>query len=350
MRRSPSSNEEPSASCPRYTRITRRTFAKGVLALAALQGVCETSIESRQADASAPSVKPAPPRMGLAFGTYGMKTLTIEESLKTIAKIGYDGVEPSLIAGWPTDPATMSAADRKSFRRLIDDTGLTVPAMLESLPLVGTPQSVSANLERVKRAVDLGNEWFPNHPPIVETILGGKTAQWDQVKGRMVDELKQWAKVAENGRTTICFKPHAGDAVQSAERALWLLQKVGSPRLRIVYDYSHFYVEGFPLEASLRQLFADTSLIVVKDSEGTPAKHNFLLPGDGKTDYPAYFRLLKELGYRGSVVVEVSAMIHRMPDYQPIPTAKLCYARLAPLMAQAGIRTAAASRGNQEPE
>ena len=72
-------------------------------------------------------------------------------------------------------------------RRLIEDTGLAVPALLESLPLAGTPQSRATNLERLKRAVALGNELFPARPPIVETILGGKNAQWEQVKGQMAD-------------------------------------------------------------------------------------------------------------------------------------------------------------------
>jgi hypothetical protein len=47
---------------------------------------------------------------------------------------------------------------------------------------------------------------------------------------------------------------------------------------------------------------------------------------------------LKELKYRGFVAVEVSGMIHRKPDYQPVPTAELCYSRLAPLMNRAAIR------------
>ena len=79
-------------------------------------------------------------------------------------------------------------------------------------------------------------------------------------------------------------------------------------------------------------MIAYAPLIVVKDSTGTSEKHAFLLPGDGKTDYLAYFRLLKELGYRGAVAVEVSGMLHRKPGYQPIATAQLCYARLAPLL------------------
>jgi sugar phosphate isomerase/epimerase len=77
--------------------------------------------------------------------------------------------------------------------------------------------------------------------------------------------------------------------------------------------------------------------VVVKDSQGTPEKHAYLLPGDGRTDYLAYFRLLLELNYSGFVAVEVSGMIHRKPDYQPVPTAALCYSRLAPLMDRAGV-------------
>jgi sugar phosphate isomerase/epimerase len=75
----------------------------------------------------------------------------------------------------------------------------------------------------------------------------------------------------------------------------------------------------------------------VKDSAGTPAKYEYLLPGDGKTDYLAYFRLVKELNYSGFINVEVSGHIQRKPGYQPVPTTKLCYERLAPLMKRAGL-------------
>jgi len=312
--------------------ISRRRFVRTTLAGGALSALCGFSSEQGCEGGE------LPPTIGLAFGTYGMKALTTEAALRTIARIGYDGVELAILPGWPTDPARMSAADRKDLRRLVGELGLAVPAMLESLPLQGTPKGRAVNLERLKRAVALGNELAPSSPPMLDTILGGKTADWEKIKGRMVDELKDWARVAEDRRTTVCFKPHAGDAVQSPERALWLVREVGSPRIRIVYDYSHFYVEGISLESSLRQLIAYAPFVVVKDSQGTPAKHAYLLPGDGHVDYLAYFRLLKELRYRGFVAVEISSMIHRKPDYRPVPTAELCYSRLGPLMSRAAIR------------
>lgn len=282
---------------------------------------------------------PLPPRsvVGLAIGTYGLKNLATPDALRLIAETGYDGVQLALMPGWPTDPTKLSAQDRRTLRRQIEEAGLAVPALLENLPLRGTAENRAQNLERVKRAVDLGNELVPGRPPFLDTILGRRKAEWESVKEQMADELRTWVPVLDSGNTTLVFKPHASDAVQSAERVLWLLHAVASPRIRIVYDYSHFYVEGYALEESLRQLIAYAPYIVVKDSEGTSEKHTYLLPGDGKTDYLAYFQLLRQLGYSGFVGVEVSGMLHQKAGYQPVATTKQCYERLAPLMERAGL-------------
>ena len=176
--------EKPFSNRPRQICITRRQFARTTLAGGAL------AASSGFSSVWGYTGNDLPRTIGLAFGTYGMRTLTTEAALRTIARIGYDGVEPALMPGWPTDPAQMSAADRKTLRRLLGDFGLAVPAMLESLPLQGTPKGRAANLDRLKRAVALGNELVPSSPPMVDTILGGKTADWEQIKARMVAELK----------------------------------------------------------------------------------------------------------------------------------------------------------------
>jgi len=283
--------------------------------------------------------------IGFAIGTYGMKTMKTEDALRTIATIGYDGVEPCFIAGWPCDPAKISPSDRKAIRSVIDQTGLGVPAALESLPITGTSEKRAQNLERLKIAAGLANELAPSDPPVIDTILGGKTADWEKLKGPMADELSAWARVGEENNTTICFKPHAAQAVNNAERALWLLKQVNSSRIRIIYDYSHFYVEGFSLEASLQELFPYTAFISVKDSVGKPENHQYLLPGDGKTNYLEYFQLLNRLGYSGFICVEVSAMIFQKAGYEPVATAQLCYDRLAPIFGRADIARRGRSHG-----
>jgi len=276
------------------------------------------------------------PEIGFATGTYGMKSMSTREALRTLAEIGYDGVQLCLISGWPTDPARMTASDRMELRQILRDTRLAVPAVLESLQV--KPEKRASNLERLKMAVALGNELVPSNPPVIDTVLGGTPAEFDKLKGTMVDTVGEWAKIAESSKTTVAFKPHAGHAVNSPGRALWLLKAINSPRIRMIYDYSHFYVEGFGLESSLKELLPYTAFIAVKDAQGTPAKHDYLLPGDGKTDYLEYFRLLKRLGYTGWLGVEVSAMIHTRPGYDPVSTARICYDRLAPVLVRANVR------------
>jgi sugar phosphate isomerase/epimerase len=88
----------------------------------------------------------------------------------------------------------------------------------------------------------------------------------------------------------------------------------------------------------LRQLAPVTGLVQLKDGEVHDPANVYLLPGDGKTNYDEYFRTLREVGYSGFAVVLVSGSIHRKPDYQPVPVARLCYQRMSDAMAKAGIR------------
>ncbi|MEI9897934.1 MAG: hypothetical protein WDN28_29770 [Chthoniobacter sp.] len=63
----------------------------------------------------------------------------------------------------------------------------------------------------------------------------------------------------------------------------------------------------------------------------------FLLPGEGTIDYGAYFQKLQAFGYRGDVVVEVSAMLFKQPAYEPKEAARKSYAALTAGLAKAGL-------------
>jgi sugar phosphate isomerase/epimerase len=267
-----------------------------------------------------------------------MKSLRTAEALRAIAEVGYDAVELSLWQGYPTEPTQLSSGDRIEIRRMLADYGLVLASLEELRPLLGGAEVRARNLEGLKRAITLGQDLSPDRLPFVQTTLGLEAKDWEAAKDRMADELRDWARVAEDSQMTICFKPHAGQAVNTTRRALWLARQVGNPRIRLTYDYSHLHLAGLSLESSLRQLYPYIGFIHVKDSRGTESHPEFLLPGDGNTDYLGYFRLLKKLGYASFIIVEVSVMIQEKPGYQPISAARQCYGRLAPLMSAAGVR------------
>jgi len=310
------------------SKINRRCFLVAAAATASQLGL-------GRIQASAETTRPT---IGFGFGTYGMQSLTTGEAMRQCADIGYDGIELALMKGWPTEPTLLSQRDRVEMRGWLSDFQLTVPSLLQSLPCLRTPEQHRENIEKLKLAVELAHDLAPDKPPIVQSIVGGSTASWDQMKGQLVEQLSEWAMVGEASKTVICFKPHAAHIVHTPQRALWVHQQVGSDWLKIVYDFSHFSLEGLALATSLKTLLPFTSYVQVKDSRGTPKKHQYLLPGDGRTDYVELLTVLKDARYDGFVNVEVSSMIHRQPGYQPIPTAKLCYERLAPLFDKVGIQ------------
>lgn len=278
----------------------------------------------------------AMPPAGFCFSTYGTKNLPVDAALRLIAGTGYDGVELALMPDWQCDPAKMSASDRERLRSLLRETRLAVAALNDILPI--TTESRARNLERLKLAADLAHYLAPDHPPILDTTVGGKTADWEKSKDLIADELNSWARLAEQQNVIFCFKPHAGQAIHNPSRALEMLRAIGSAKIKICYDYCHMFVASESLESSLRALAPHLAFITLKDARWTDTGYEFLLPGDGNTDYPLYFRLLKELGYTGWVGAEVTAMISRKPGYDPAYAARKSYTNIAPVWKASGFR------------
>ena len=301
---------------------TRRQFlqrAAGAAALAAFP------FASRAADSG----------ISLGFSLYGMKTVPLDEALRACAEIGYRNVEFALMPGFPTEPKLLSVDARKDLRGRLKSLRLDLSALMINISLTADDATHAKNLDAIKAAVQLAHDVAPQQLPVIETVLGGKPPEWDNIKERMAERLQSWAAVTAAGGIILTIKAHAGNTVNTPERLLWLLEKAHSPAIKVAYDYSHYQLAGLSLEDSLKGLLPQTRFIHLKDAAGDAKKFNFLLPGEGSTDYAAYFKLLKQLGYNGPVVVEVSGQIFNKPGYDPMAAAKKCFAVLSAALARA---------------
>jgi sugar phosphate isomerase/epimerase len=299
---------------------TRRHFLKAALGLAALPNL----------------VRAAPGGIHLGFSLYGMKTLSLSEALRACAQIGYTDVELALNAGYPTEPKVFTAEARKEAARQLEEFKLELPCLMVNISLTADDKAHLQALQTLRDAAQLARDLNAKQPAIIETVLGGKPATWEQQKASMAERLRSWAETAEQEMTTITIKAHVGSAVNSPERLLWLLEQVQSPAIQVAYDYSHFELQGIDMEESMKLLLPRTKFIHVKDSVGEVGKFQFLLPGEGRTDYVKYFTALKKHGYQGPVVVEVSGQIFNKAGYDPIAAAKKSYASLSAALAKAG--------------
>ena len=67
--------------------------------------------------------------MKLGFSTWGMPMVAIDDALEHLAKLGFQGVEPTVIPEFTTELDTLDRNERRRIRRLFDDYGLNMPAV-----------------------------------------------------------------------------------------------------------------------------------------------------------------------------------------------------------------------------
>ena len=281
----------------------------------------------------------APPTqtIGLGFSLYAFRQWPLEKAIRLCAAIGYDGVELCLNPGWPAQPSRLGKTDRATLRDLLRHLKLGVPSLMEQLTLSVPEAAHQPNLARLRAAMNLAHDIAPTNPPLIETVLGGKAGDWDNVRERMADRLADWAGSAAELKTVIAIKAHVGGAADTPDKLNWLLGQIRSKWIRAVYDFSHFELAGLDAASTVKALAPHTAFVHVKDAEGSPAKYNFLLAGEGRTTTPELLRHLKASGYRGFIVPEVSSQLQTKPGYDAEAAARKCFANLTRMFKAAGI-------------
>ena len=272
-------------------------------------------------------------QLPFGFSLYGMKRLPWRDGLAQVARIGYQCTELCLRAGWDTEPKLLTNADRAEIRKRIGDLGLELSSVMENLGLARPGGSGEANLDRLRAAAEVCRECSPGPTALIETTVGGRPDSWEDVKNAMVDELGAWTRKIEELKITLAIKAHSKTAVSRPEQLLWLAGQVESPRLKFVYDFSHFAAFGLDMRKTMEQIVPRAVFVHIKDTIGTAPNHHFVLPGDGPVDFKPYVRNLVNLGYRGPVMVEVSVDVFDRPRYDPVKAAEHVWQKVSPAFA-----------------
>lgn len=119
-----------------------------------------------------------------------------------------------------------------------------------------------------------------------------------------VKALRQAARLAEEAGVTLVLEPlntkveHPGMYLDSTTLALDIVEEVGSPRLKIIYDVYHSMVMGEDLKQVLSGRLHLVEHIQVADMPGRNE------PGTGTIDWAKAIADLRELGYEGALGLE----------------------------------------------
>jgi len=278
--------------------------------------------------------------MKIAYGTYAMPTVRLEEAFPALARMGYEGVE--IFIGAPhlgALPDQMDGARRRRLRDLLRRHSLGLPALFLAGSIY-TPSAVEhqANLERMRVCSQLARDLGLDACPVLAMGFGGSTEDWDSLRDQMVELLHDYAEVAEQEDFTLAGEAHCGAAVDRSQRIVWLLETVNHPRIRFHFDIVHLFLSGEPLEDAVRALVPYTAHTHVTDArKHADGSFDLLLLGEGELDTTRYMRAMQEAGWEGFITIEVSTRVWSREDYEPMPAAQHSYNVLSTAFEQAGV-------------
>lgn len=306
--------------------IDRRTVLQAALAVAAGAALDARAAARRET-------------FTLGFTLYGAKGINLDAILPRLKSLGFDSVELCVGPGWGYEPENCSPQRCKEIAAQLNGNGLRLPCLMEHLVLEGDAAEQKAACQRLQRAAEMAHALSPDSPPVVESVMGGKPNTWEQIRTRFRDALGAWAAVAERTKTVIAVKPHRFQAVNLPDNAVWLVQQVANPWIKLVYDFGHFVHRGMTLEATLDAMLPHTAFVHMHDTIEEKGRPQFVIPGESRQiDYPALFRRLDKAGYRGDACCEVSSMVFKKPGYDPFVAAETCARNMMPALRNAGLR------------
>lgn len=277
--------------------------------------------------------------MKLGYSTWGMPTVPIDDAVAQIARLGFEGLELTVIPRWLTELSTLDAGERRHIRQLYVDHHLALPAIAGHTSLLDDePARHAANMERLCRTADLCRDLaIGGSIPALNTTVGGSSEDWQPRRRQLVERIGELVTYAGNQGVTLAVEPHVNTALDRPERVVWLMEQVNSPFCRVNFDISHFNVIGLSIEETVPVLAPLSAHTHVKDERGLAPDHQFLIPGEGNFDYVRYLRAMAAAGYDEFITVEISIMVQRRPAYDPLAAAAQSYSVLSRAFEEAGL-------------
>lgn len=116
--------------------------------------------------------------------------------------------------------------------------------------------------------------------------------------------LEQVIPDAEALGVKLLIEPEPELFIENSAEFKRFIKDFQSPALGLNFDIGHFFCVGEDPRKALEDLFEWVGHMHLEDIAATRV-HNHLIPGLGVIDYPAIFKTIKALGYKGDISLEL---------------------------------------------
>ncbi len=272
-----------------HSRITRRQMlagAAGTVASLAVGTSCAPFVGGERVKARAGGFK-----LGVCDWTIG-KTAN-PASLEMAKRIGLDGVQVDCGSGKDTLPL-FDASLQKQFLAEAEKQQMQI-ASLALGTLNNVPYKSDPRAERwLEQSIDVCKVLAVK--VVLVPFFGSGDLQNDE-KGVevVVERLKKVAPKAQKAGVTLGI-----ESWLSAEQHVDIIDRVGSPAVKVYYDTANSHKAGYDIYKEIRQLGKLICEFHAKDYDG--------LYGKGSIDFVKVRAAIDDIGYRGWLVMEGTEM------------------------------------------
>lgn len=274
--------------------------------------------------------------MKLSFNTWPYASFPVwvpayplEEAIKRIARIGYDGIEIGA-ASPHCYPPTLSKERRQLIRQVLEDNNIALSSMLPALSggpghnvASPIPEERRHTIEHYKDLVELCADWGGKTVLYIPGwVIFGTTRK--QAWEWSLEALREIAQTAAGFGVTLAVEPtsHDSNLVDTADHAVELMEESGERNVKLMFDtFQVMYRREVPTDYVYR-MGKDLHHVHISDEDRLP-------PGKGRGDYPALLSALKDVGFDGYLTMELG---FDRRDIEPDLVARQSYEYLKPLV------------------
>ena len=237
------------------------------------------------------------------------KDWKLEDAMAYAKKAGYDAIEiaPFTIANYVTD---IPKARRQEIRDAAARTGIAISGIhwvlvqAEGMYLNHPDAAVRTRTAKyfcdlVDFCADLGGKIIVVGSPKQRNVMDGVTPgqAWEWATNTFRDSVKH----AEQRGVTICFEPLAPvetNFINTAADGIRFVQQLNSSSFKIILDVKAMCSEAKPIPQIIRESWPHFAYFHAND-------RNLKGPGFGDVDFKPIAAALREVGYNGTISVEV---------------------------------------------
>jgi sugar phosphate isomerase/epimerase len=253
--------------------------------------------------------------MKLAFSTNAFKKYSLQDSIKKISTIGYEGVE--ILADIPHAYPPMfgeehiaSAIDTLSECKIqvSNLNAFTLYAIKDVYHPSWIENDNSLRELRIQHTINcielaqkIGSRNISTEPggpiePGVTDIVG--------LRKLFINGLNKVTAIAEKQNIKILIEPEPNLLLENSTEFLDFIKNVGSNYAKLNFDIGHFYCVNEDPGKLVYRLADYIEHFHLADIAANRV-HNHLIPGQGSIDFRSVFKAIIEIGYKGFVTVEL---------------------------------------------